>query len=610
MNKYIYLFGIGALFTFIVVSAQAQTLKARITDKQTAQPIVAASISIYHNGRISGIISNNDGAFNIHIPANPDSIKVSAVGYNSQIIPVSGYSDSIIKLERSRVVLPGVIVKPIGALEIIQKAIEATHKLLPAGNFENHFFYREIIKDTSDYFSVAEAIFKSQYFPSGKDYKLKMEKGRCKEDVAYTRLFEDYHPGGGPEELISKSLSIDFPDFLDAKKIKWFVYHKDSVISYDDRNVYIISFDQKPTVHEALDKGKIYVDAEDFSIIKYESQNSPLGINYAKGLTGTDKLFASLLHIDFKRKGWVKNANFSKMDGYFILNNAYAAYQIAYKQPGKNLDLNLTITTEMAVIDGPASFTESISKGEEWKRKNLVANLPSDFDTGFWGSYNIVSPTSALNNVIASIGKKNNDMPAEQISDEWQYFKKDFFVAYKSADSITLIPIMKGSWEDDETAGMLYQPVAGDFVIETKINITKRSNKKESPDNGFQQAGIILRDSKSPEENNITLCIGTGGNSSAKYFLRKTQNGKSKGPTDKIKGMNGWLRFEKKGTTVTCSIKNTDSNDWKIITSYNLEWLDKPVQAGILVMARFAGSGPKMKPDMSAVFTNFNIKNK
>jgi hypothetical protein len=116
MNKYIYLFGIGALFTFIVVSAQAQTLKARITDKQTAQPIVAASISIYHNGRTSGIISNNEGAFNIHIPANPDSIKVSAVGYNSQIIRVSGYSDSIIKLERSRVVLPGLIVKPIGAL--------------------------------------------------------------------------------------------------------------------------------------------------------------------------------------------------------------------------------------------------------------------------------------------------------------------------------------------------------------------------------------------------------------------------------------------------------------------------------------------------------------
>ncbi|MEP7233578.1 MAG: carboxypeptidase-like regulatory domain-containing protein [Ginsengibacter sp.] len=605
----------AALLTLLLshaVDAQPWILRGKIINKEQSMPLGSASVQVFQHGKVSGSVSNVDGIFQVSIPAEADSIKFSMIGYGSEKLnlPATSLTDNkfiTIELQPAVVQLDEVIVKPLTALEIIQRAIAATQKMLPAYDFENHFFYREIIKDSSNYYSISEAVFKSQYFTSKKKYKLQMVKGRTKEDVAYTRLFEDFHPGGGPEETLNKNLHIGFPAFLDIKKTKWFVYHRDSVINDDGRKIYVISFDQKPEVHEALDAGKIYIDAKDFSLVSYELQNSLRGMKYVKSLMGTDKLFAELLHVDYKTKGWTTNASFIKVHDKLLLTHTYSKYQIAYRQSKKDIDLDLSIITEMAVTDEPSPVEQQIVKGEEWKRKNMVANLPTDFDADFWGNANVISPATELDSVITNISKRNNDVTVGKLAGGWQYLHKDLFVANQNNDSISLIPIAKGTWEDDETGGMLYQTITGDFTMETQLVITKRSDANEAPLNGFQQAGIIIRDSGGTKENNILLCIGTGGNSNAKYFLKKTENGKSKGPVDKIDAMKGWLRIEKRGSTVSCFIKSDTEREWSKITSYNVNWLNKPTQAGLMVMARFAGSGPKAQPDMKAIFTNFTI---
>ena len=147
----------------------------------------------------------------------------------------------------------------------------------------------------------------------------------------------------------------------------------------------------------------------------------------------------------------------------------------------------------------------------------------------------------------------------------------------------------------------------GDFTVEAAVSIKKRSDPQTMPDRGFQQAGIIIRDGHSKEENNIILCLGTGGNSVPKFFLRNTTAGKSKGTTDKIDSMNAWLRLEKKGATIMAYLKAFDSGEWTKINSYTLKWLNGPLQVGLMTMVRFAGNGPQMKPDMKVVFTHFNI---
>jgi len=126
----------------------------------------------------------------------------------------------------------------------------------------------------------------------------------------------------------------------------------------------------------------------------------------AKGLRGTDKLFAELLHIDFQRKGWYREAAFKKAGDTIVLDHAKEIYYIGYKQPKKNLDLDLTITTELAVTNNYWSVAKLITGTDAWNRKNIIANLPSDFDKDFWGSDNTISPTTQVDNIIASITKK------------------------------------------------------------------------------------------------------------------------------------------------------------------------------------------------------------
>ena len=604
------LFFVLILLHPLATIAQPYLVKGKITDKETNVPLDAVSIVAFQKGISSGTISNTEGIFQVVIDPGTDSLQFSRIGYASKTIDLSQntYAGTFLKIEMQvqQKQLGEVIVRNTSALEIVRKAVAATHDMIPGSDYETGNFYREIIKDSSSYYSVAEAAYKTQYYPSEKSFRMQLLKGRAKEDVASTRMFEDFHPGGGPQALAGFSFSDGFPDFLNLKKLRSFRYKKDSVIQFGDKFIYVISFDQNPDVHEALERGKLFIDTDDYAVIKYECESSPIGLPYVKNLQGTDKLMAKLLKIDFERKYWQKLAEFTVQTGKLILSHAAASYNIAYRQPKKNIDLDIIISTEMIVTAGARSFATKISKAEEWQRKNIPANMPLDFDANFWGTNNIIEPTTELKTIIEGMGIKNNEQPISSIDATWKKHNENMFIAAQNSDSIILIPVAKGAWEDGESAGIVYQEVSGDFSFEAELRASKRNNT-ELPDIGFQQAGIIIRDASTREENNVVLACGTGGNSKIKYFLRRTDRGKSKGPVDNIDDMNGWLKFEKKGNTISAFIKKTETDEWKKIATYQLSWLDKSLEVGFIVMAKFPGNGPKMKPDMRAIFTHYSL---
>ena len=303
-------------FPLFVKSQTPASVTGTVTGGNSNIPLQGASIGIYSNGALSGNITNEEGKFTLKNPESIDSLKFSMIGYNNAVItrPITNITVNHIRMDASVVGLEEVVIKPLPAAEIVQKAINSTMSFVSQDNFENTNFYREIIKNKDEYFSVAEAVFNTQYYPAKKSYKLRLEKGRSKEDVIATRMFEDFHPGGGPEALNELSFNTGFPEFLTLKKMKFFDYRKDSVTVYNGRKIYIISFDQKPDVHESLEKGKIFIDTEDFTITRYEAYNSPAGMPYLKNLRGTDKLLAQLLHIDFQKKGWSKQASYTRVD--------------------------------------------------------------------------------------------------------------------------------------------------------------------------------------------------------------------------------------------------------------------------------------------------------
>jgi hypothetical protein len=253
-------------------------------------------------------------------------------------------------------------------------------------------------------------------------------------------------------------------------------------------------------------------------------------------------------------------------------------------------------------------ITSNIAAEDEWKRKNLVSNLPSAFDPEFWGDNNIISPTAHVKKIVEKISKNNKEnLTAGGTMKDWQYMNRNLFVSYQKSDTITMIPIMKSWWEDEKTGGMLYKEMAGDFSIETKIKLTKNATEEE-PDKGFQQAGIIIRKNEDQKENYIFLSIGTGGNPAPKVLFKKTSGGKSKTNAEKSGGMDDWLRLEKKGGKIIAWSRQQNENGWKKVGEYETDWLNGMIQLGLALYAGFPGDGPKMKPDMKAIFTQLKIE--
>ena len=588
--------------------------QGKVLDAGSGEPLSSASIILFSSGKKTGLVANKEGVFSF--TTSYDSIRVSMVGYRSKTIFAKEFSNKNyfeVRLEAVAAELGEVIVKKTSGLEIIKKVIAAIPSFQPKENFENKGFYREIIKDKENYFSLAEAVFVAQYNPAKESYKLKLIQGRSKEDVAYTRLFEDFHPGGGPQSAMDKSFILERPDFLDEKKIKYFTYKIDSLVQFDDRWLYSISFDQKPDVKQALEKGRLLIDADEFAIVKYEAENSPTGSPYIKDLTGSDKIFAALLNIDLKRKSWKHRVDFTKVDDKWVLSYAGSERKISYKQEKKKIDLDLTINSEILFTDLITPINKQINSDEEWKRKNLVSNLPSAFDPGFWGNNNIISPTEQVKTIVETISKNNNESKIsggsvnDPIAIGWQYLHRNLFVSYQKNDTITMIPIMKSWWEDEKSGGMLFKEMNGDFSFETKITITK-SNTAEMPDKGFQQAGLIIRKKDDQKENYIFLSMGTGGNPTPKISFKKTVDNKSKTFAEKMKDMNGWLRLEKKGNKLLAFYKSVTDNEYKKIGEYSGDWLNSEIQIGLAAYAGFPGDGPKMRPDMKAELTQLKIE--
>ncbi len=604
------------IFFFLsgIVSGQTTNeLPGIVLSSNSNEILPGASIAIYHAGKVTGLLANKEGKFIIPTGTMIDSMRVSMVGHYSKTFLNDKLNDASVlevRLNIATAELPEVVVNPFTALDVIRKAIANLSVNQPQENFENKGFYMEIVKDREHYFSVSEAVFVAQYYPASKDYKLKLEKGRSKEDVSYTRLFEDFHPGGGPQAVAGNSFATGSPAFLNLKEINKFHYKIDSLVQFDGRWLYHISFDQNAGVKEALDKGYVLIEKGDYAVVTYDVVNSPVGTPYIKSLAGSDKIFADVLNIDFKRKGWKRHVDFVRVNNKWVMSYAETEYTILYKQPKKKLDLDLTINIELAFTDLYRTISKEIEKREEWKKKNIVANLPTAFDPAFWGNNNILSPTEEVKNIIAGISKNNSDLQPVASLPGWQYLNRDLFVSYKQNDTITLIPIMKCNWEDDETGGMIFREMDSDFIVESRISVVKNSDSAGIPDRGFQQGGIIVRNAGNPKENYVLLSMGTGGNPNPKIFFKRTINNKSRTVVDKKDEMNGWLRIEKSGRKIKAFFKDANATVYKKIGEYHLEWLNGKVQLGLATFATFSGNGPKMKPDMKVMFSQLKIETK
>jgi iron complex outermembrane receptor protein len=81
-----FIYSIFVLLSIQYAAAQ-QTVRGKILDGQTGEPLPGASISLLHDS--AATLSGDAGEFEITVPAEADSIRVSYIGYRTQQVEVS-----------------------------------------------------------------------------------------------------------------------------------------------------------------------------------------------------------------------------------------------------------------------------------------------------------------------------------------------------------------------------------------------------------------------------------------------------------------------------------------------------------------------------------------
>ncbi len=581
------------------LTAQGQSaLNGKVYDAETGQPVIGAHVIGVGVQRV-GTSTNGEGAFVLHARQAPDSLRISCIGYRTTVVPLAATTTSLnIRLRPHIVSLQAVTIKPPSPQQLIRDAVQTlgkTHMLPP---LQLRGFYREVIRRDTTYYSVAEAVFESQLPRRGDDEALlRLVQGRRSESVSSTRIFEDYHPGGGPNYLLNHLLEAQVPEFLMDEAFDDYVYTIDSIAAYDDKEVYIIHFDQREGLKKNLWKGRIAIEAETHALIDVTYALSDKGAEYRKHLSGTDQIMANLLGIDYTVLDRHTRYSYRMTDGQWKLHQASLTMDIHFRQPRKDIDETFRLEANLLSLGQQPGPLVPFEKNEVWRKNQLVKNLPGEFDEAFWGTDNILRPEASLTAAVASMDILRASALSKSIPEGWNLFHASEANIYQQKNALLIKPYVVSRWKDQEQGPFLWKSAMGDFELTAKVRVTKTQDTLSAPDVGFQLGGLMLRAGQGDSENHVLFGIGCMGNPQIKLVSQHTIRNNSAVYVSKTDTHEMLLRIRRQGATVEL-LRESEGNNWTLVRKFTVDQWPAEIQYGIAGFAYVTGSGPKRRPDL------------
>jgi hypothetical protein len=392
--------------TDISDSAKFRSFSGVVLDGETKRPIVFANIHI--EGTRKGTVSNSDGEFIIKVPRNffSGEISISSIGYKISKIAIDSLKEdhNLIELTLTTYPITELNVYNKDPYDLLLRAKEKINENYSQEPVMMDAFYRETIKKNRTYVSVSEAIlkaYKSSYNRIIDSDRVKIFKGRKSEDVAKmdTILFK---LKGGPYYSFLLDIVKNPGDLLSADVMEYYDYLLTGVSEIQNREVYVISLDQKNFVEYSLYSGKIYLDIETLAIAGAEFGLSPKGMSYATRNFILKK--PQGMNIEVTSANYI--SQYRRSNNQWYLN--YVRSEVVFKCRWKRRIFNsyYTSMTEMAITDLDFDHIEKYSNKESISARNVFTDEVSNFtDPFFWGENNIIRPEESIEEAIRKIIK-------------------------------------------------------------------------------------------------------------------------------------------------------------------------------------------------------------
>lgn len=393
-------------------SPQEDTVKylkfsGKVIDKETQKAIPFASI--FKKGTSIGTVSNLDGEFELKIQgtSKEGSIGVSYIGYKSYISPITSLKENgnIVRLEPSPIPLKEVVIRTKDPLDLINGAVKNIPENYSTDPFMLTSFYRESIKQNRNYVSVSEGIldvYKSSYNNDVDIDRIKVFKGRKsmdvkKMDTVIVKL------QGGPTTSFLLDIVKNPSALLEKDFMKFYTYEFGGLIEINDRQTYVISFEQRDNVEYPLYSGKLYLDAENLAFAAMEFRLSEKGIDRA--VSAMVKKRPATMKIDITGSNYL--ISYREMDGKWYFNYVRSELMFKCRWKKKLFRSNYNIAMEMAITDRDMQNVDKYKIKETIKKSEIFAENAEYFvDGDFWGSYNTILPDESIEAAISKLSKK------------------------------------------------------------------------------------------------------------------------------------------------------------------------------------------------------------
>ena len=271
------------LFTFLVFNQNASALafqetsqsfdeyKGRIIGNDTKKPLVFADVSVI-NSNIS-TITNKEGEFTLKVPKSlsGNSVKVSFLGYETQEVSLRK-----LKGENNTITL-NVITTQLSQVNInVPKDARALVKATLENREDKYVnektlmtaFYRETIKKRNKNASLAEAVVKIYKEPYSTSKRDAVELVKSRKNTNYSRLDTlAVKLQGGPFSALYSDI-VKYKDYIfDEELFDYYNFSFGNSTQINDRQVYVVNFEQQPNIVTPLYRGKLYIDAETFALV-------------------------------------------------------------------------------------------------------------------------------------------------------------------------------------------------------------------------------------------------------------------------------------------------------------------------------------------------------
>lgn len=384
------------------------TLGGTLIDGISGETIAYGAVGVLNSS--IGTISNQNGDFRLIVPDSltGSKLKLSHVGYQSQEIELSFLTEQHIVFTLSPKVIPlqEVVVRIVNPTEVLRNMW-----LKRGENYSNtpvHItaFYREGITHKNKNLSLTEAvleIYKTGYQSGDKSDQVKLLKMRRIVDQQRADTLLTKMKSGISSALLLDLVKGDTPGFLDPLKNSSYIYRHSDITVLDGRTVNVIAFEQNQGDDEPLYRGDLYIDAENNALLQANFEVHPDHIKKATDILIVKK--SPQINIIADKVTYL--VSYKPINGIYYISHIRGDLHFKVRKKNRLFSSPLHMWFEMVNCETDISDNSRFARNERLATQNIFSDTSFEYDSDFWGHFNVIMQEDKLKESVLQILKKN-----------------------------------------------------------------------------------------------------------------------------------------------------------------------------------------------------------